>query len=81
MLQSIALSTTEAEYMILTKAAKKAIWLKSLVNEMSLKKCLVKVQCDNQSAMSCEESGLSYKNKIHRSTLLPDSRLAQLGRN
>ncbi|KAG8472774.1 hypothetical protein CXB51_034669 [Gossypium anomalum] len=31
----VALSTTEAEYMVITEACKKAIWLKGLFNELS----------------------------------------------
>ena len=49
----------------MTEARKEATWLKGLLNEMGLKQRLLKVQCDSQSAMSCEESGLSYKDETH----------------
>ena len=52
MRQSVsALSTMEVKYMALTKAAKEAIWLKGLVNEMGLKQDSLKVKCDRQSAI------------------------------
>ena len=44
MLQSVStLSTKDTEYMTLTEAAKEAIWLKDLVNEMGLKQDSMKV--------------------------------------
>ncbi|KAK3039791.1 hypothetical protein RJ639_027104 [Escallonia herrerae] len=46
-----ALSTTEAEYMTLTEAAKEALWLKGLVEELGFKQRGVLLQCDNQSAL------------------------------
>ena len=36
-----ALSTTEAEYIGITKAVKEALWLKRLVAEMGMKQCMV----------------------------------------
>lgn len=46
-LQSIvALSTTESEYIALTKAIKEVIWLKGLVNELEGKAVPVTVWCD-----------------------------------
>ncbi|KAK3009917.1 hypothetical protein RJ639_011487, partial [Escallonia herrerae] len=45
------LSTTEAEYMALTEAAKEALWLKGLVEELGFKQCGVLLQCDSQSAL------------------------------
>ncbi|KAK2998642.1 hypothetical protein RJ639_023717 [Escallonia herrerae] len=46
-----ALSTTEAEYMALTEAAKGALWLKGLVEELGFKHRGVLLQCDSQSAL------------------------------
>ncbi|KAK3032792.1 hypothetical protein RJ639_035895 [Escallonia herrerae] len=42
-----ALSTTEAEYMALTEAAKEALWLKGLVEELGFKQRGVLLQCDS----------------------------------
>ena len=66
MLQSVsALSTTKSEYVALTEAANEVTWLKGLVNEMGWKKDSVKVKCNSQSVMSCEESSLSCKDEAH----------------
>ncbi|KAK2997449.1 hypothetical protein RJ639_025454 [Escallonia herrerae] len=46
-----ALPTTEAEYMALTEAAKEALWLKGLVEELGFKQRGVLLQCESQSAL------------------------------
>ena len=50
---SVALSSTEAEYMAAAAAAKEATWLKVLFSEieLSLTRTAVKLFIDNQSAM------------------------------
>ncbi|GKC82815.1 retrotransposon protein, putative, ty1-copia subclass [Tanacetum coccineum] len=45
----VALSTTEAEYMALTEAVKKAIWLRGLLEELGVELNTVAVNCDNQA--------------------------------
>ena len=42
-----ALSTTEAEYIRLTEAAKEVIWLKGLLTEMGLTQEAIRVHCDS----------------------------------
>ncbi|GJV07006.1 retrotransposon protein, putative, ty1-copia subclass [Tanacetum coccineum] len=44
----VALSTTEAEYMALTKAVKEAMWLRGLLEELGVSQNSVAVNCDNQ---------------------------------
>ena len=47
--QTVALSSTEAEYMAETEATKEAIWLKNLLNELGFQiKLPIKIICDNQ---------------------------------
>lgn len=66
----VALSTTEAEYIALTEAIKKAIWLKGLVSELGLKQSAVTVNCDSSSAIQ-----LSKNPKYHERTKHVDVRL------
>ncbi len=47
---TVALSTTEAEYMALAKAIKEVLWLQSLVGDLGLIQYKATVFCDNQSA-------------------------------
>ena len=60
----IALSSTEAEYIAQTHAAKEAIWLKNFVSELQGKKEPgLTMNCDNQSAIA-----LAKDNKFHSRT-------------
>ncbi|GFW61801.1 retrovirus-related Pol polyprotein from transposon TNT 1-94 [Trichonephila clavipes] len=63
----ISLSTTEAEFVTLTEAAKELIWLKdALENELlklELKDCLL--LCDNQAAISFSNSPFENHNTKH----------------
>nr|GFA20077.1 retrovirus-related Pol polyprotein from transposon TNT 1-94 [Tanacetum cinerariifolium] len=47
---SVALSTTGAEYMALTEAAKEGIWLKGLIEDLGFPQHQTIVFCDNMSA-------------------------------
>ena len=47
----VALSTTEAEFMALIAATKKAMWLQGLVGELKVKQGSVTIQSDSQSAI------------------------------
>jgi hypothetical protein len=52
MIQStIAMSTTEAEYMAAAEAAKETLWLIGLVKELGIQKGGVSLHCDSQSAI------------------------------
>ena len=54
-LQSVvALSTTKAEYIVLTEAVKEAKWLSGLVSEFGLKQDLVCIGYDSSSANSAQ---------------------------
>ncbi|GJY38887.1 secreted RxLR effector protein 161-like protein [Tanacetum coccineum] len=48
---SVALSTTEAEYMALTEAAKEGIWLKGLIEDLGFPQDQAIVFCDSMSAI------------------------------
>ncbi|KAE8690124.1 hypothetical protein F3Y22_tig00110926pilonHSYRG00104 [Hibiscus syriacus] len=48
---TVALSTTEAEYMAVTEAMKEAIWFQGLLGELGMEQKHIKVHCDSQSAI------------------------------
>ena len=48
---TVALSTTEAEYMAITEAVKEAIWLQGLLDDLGVGHKQVTVFCDSQSAI------------------------------
>ena len=43
----VAMSTTEAEYMAVVEAAKEALWLKRLVEELGLNQGGIQLHCDS----------------------------------
>eukprot|EP00253_Pinus_taeda_P026692 PITA_26692 len=49
--ETVALSTTEAEYIATSDASKEAIWLKGLLDEIGRTQEKVNVLCDSQSAI------------------------------
>ncbi|KAM1838444.1 hypothetical protein ACFX14_020106 [Malus domestica] len=48
---SVALSTTEAEYMAVAEAIKEAIWIHGLIRDLGVDQKQVEVHCDSQSAI------------------------------
>ena len=64
---SVALSSTEAEYMAAAAAAKEATWLQILFSEIkpSLTRMPVKLLIDNQSAMSLAKNTTFHKRMKH----------------
>lgn len=61
----VTLSTTEAEYVSLTHAAKEAIWLQNLLNEIfpNTQFSPITINCDNQGAIA-----LSKDDRFHART-------------
>ena len=47
----VALSTTEAEYISLTEAAKEGKWLQGILHDFGLEQAGVKIKCDSNSAI------------------------------
>ncbi|KAM1671634.1 hypothetical protein ACFXTN_036619 [Malus domestica] len=60
---TVALSTTEAEYMAVTEAIKEAIWLQGLLDDLGVQQDHVDVHCDNQSAIHLA------KNQVHHARM------------
>jgi len=48
---STRLSTTEAEYMVITEAMKEAIWLQGLLDDLEIDQDLLKIICVSMSAI------------------------------
>ncbi|GJW81925.1 copia LTR rider [Tanacetum coccineum] len=61
----VALSTTEAEYMALTKAVKEAIWLRGLLKELGVELNRVVVNCDNQGAIHLSQNHVFHERTKH----------------
>ena len=55
---TVALSTTEAEYMAMTEAMKEATWLQGLIDDLGVEQDLLKINCDSMSTI-CWPKGLS----------------------
>ncbi|KAG8502376.1 hypothetical protein CXB51_000462 [Gossypium anomalum] len=62
---TVALSTTEAEYMAITKACKEAIWLKGLFSELNEDLQISTVFCDNQSAIFLTKDQMFHEKTKH----------------
>ncbi|KAK9750353.1 hypothetical protein RND81_02G190400 [Saponaria officinalis] len=62
---SVTLSTTEAEYMALTAAAKEAIWLKGLVSKLGLHQEIASLYCDSLSAICLAKDQVHHDRTKH----------------
>ena len=62
---TVALSTTETEYMVATKAVKEAIQLKGLVGDLGLQRDDSVVFCDNQSAIHLTKNPMYHERSKH----------------
>ena len=49
--KSVSLSSTEAEYIAITTASKEGIWINQLLDELKIKIDIIKLFCDNKSAI------------------------------
>ena len=61
----VALSTTEAEYIAATEAAKEMVWMKRFVQELGLMQDEYVVFCDSQSAMDLSKNTLYHSRTKH----------------
>ncbi|KAE8698224.1 pentatricopeptide repeat-containing protein [Hibiscus syriacus] len=62
---TVALSTTEAEYMAVTEAVKEAIWLQGLLGELRMEQKHIKVHCDSQSAIHLAKNQVYHARTKH----------------
>jgi hypothetical protein len=62
---TVALSTTEAEYMAAAEAVKEAIWLRGLVSDLGLQQDDTVVFCDSQSAIHLTKNQMYHERTKH----------------
>lgn len=65
---TVALSTTETEYMALASTAKEKIWLVNFLNELSFNNFVPDIpviKCDNQSAIALAENPINHSRMKH----------------
>ena len=70
---TIALLTTEVEYMAAVEASKEALWLRGLVETFSIMQDSVRIHCDSQSAFH-----LTKDHKYHKRTKHIDVRFHKI---
>ncbi|KAM0059035.1 putative RNA-directed DNA polymerase [Helianthus debilis subsp. tardiflorus] len=63
--KSVALSTTEAEYMAVAEASKELIWLKNFLKELGKEQVDCALFCDNQSAIHLAKNPVFYSKTKH----------------
>ena len=62
---TVALSTTEVEYMAITEAVKEAIWLQGLLRELGIEQEGITVFCDSQSAIQLVKNQVYHARTKH----------------
>ena len=59
------MSTTEAEYIRITEAAKEALWLRRLIDELGVEQSKVKLFSDSQSALLLAQNPVYHARTKH----------------
>ena len=62
---TVALSTTEAEYMAVIEVVKETIWLQGLLGKLEMVQKHIKVHCDSQSAIHLAKSQVYHARTNH----------------
>nr|CAD41912.2 OSJNBa0033G05.13 [Oryza sativa Japonica Group] len=62
---TVALSTTEAEYMAISEACKEAIWLRGLYTELCGVTSCINIFCDSQSAICLTKDQMFHERTKH----------------
>src|SRR3954453_738669 len=62
---TVALSTTEAEYMAMCQATNEAIWLRQLLTELGLHQESIQIHADNKSAIALGKNPEFHKRSKH----------------
>ena len=61
----VALSTTEAEFIAITKACKELLWLKKFLQELGLKQERYVLHCDSKSAIHLSKNSSFHSRSKH----------------
>ena len=61
----VSLSTTEAEFIVVTEAVKEAIWMKGMTTSLQAQKGGAKVYCDNQSGIYLAKNQTFHERTKH----------------
>ncbi|KAL4272870.1 hypothetical protein GQ457_13G029760 [Hibiscus cannabinus] len=62
---TVALSTTEAEYMAVSEAVKEAIWLNGLMEDLGVVQSHISLYCDSQSAIHLAKNQVYHSRTKH----------------
>jgi len=62
---TVALSTTEAEYMAMIEAIKEAIWLQGLLDDLGIEHDLLKINCDSMGAIYLAKNQVYHARTKH----------------
>jgi hypothetical protein len=62
---TVALSTTEAEYMAVAEACKEATWLRGLYSELCGVSSCITIHCDSQSAICLTKDSMFHERTKH----------------
>ncbi|GMI79054.1 hypothetical protein HRI_001574700 [Hibiscus trionum] len=62
---TVALSTTEAEYMAVAEAVKEAIWLNGLLEDLGVVQSHISLYCDSQSAIHLAKNQVYHSRTKH----------------
>lgn len=56
---TVALFTTQAEYIALVEGVKEVIWLKGIIGELGISQTCAKIHCDSQVSAICKSLSVS----------------------
>ncbi len=62
---TIALSTTEAEYVATSNCCSQVIWIKNQLEDFSLRYTCIKILCDNTSAINLSKNPIQHSRSKH----------------
>ena len=63
--KSVALSTTEVEYMAVVEAGKELIWMRNFLTELGMKQKELLLHCDSQSAIHLAKNAAYHSRTKH----------------